>query len=75
MMENEKKSAELNEQELTGVAGGKRIGFGIPFSCTCPECGQFIRQGTMIGLVTCPNCGEAFDATDQAPEDDFQSRY
>lgn len=74
-MENEKKSAELNEQELTEVSGGRRIGYGVPFSCVCPECQYFIKEGTLIGNVTCPNCGESFNASDQAPEDDFQSRF
>lgn len=74
-MEDENKAEELKEQDLTQVTGGERIGFGIPFPCVCPECGHFIRNGTLIGCVVCPSCGESFSAVDQAPEDNFQSRY
>lgn len=74
MMENEKRATELNEQDLAQVAGGERIGFGENFSCTCPQCGYFIKYATMIGDMQCPSCGEYFNASDQAPEVYWQER-
>ena len=52
------KMAELNEEELSGVAGGKFGDMG-----TCPVCGKSKREGYICtwcamadGVVTCHKC-------------------
>lgn len=64
MLENEKKVAELNEDELSNIAGGYRRPeySGTPSGAfrpmTCPECGKsFTVHVKALSGASCPECG------------------